>query len=309
MKNNGFIRYLNEQDNKNKNGNNGFNNYLNSQIARNRGSPVDPNEVVIEYDENSNLNQPDKNLIINGGDVIMTGIKDITANKVTIKNLSAENARLNINANDIVIIENLETSGNLPKTTSNKAISINTNDVAIINSSYINQSGYNAIEIGLNNTAPREVNISGVEFNGKLANNAISLFAHAPNAELNITDCVFDSVSNAIRISNRDNVPLTINLTNCQINEWDSNPEYAGILIFQDYTSKSESIAHTEKRFANITVNFNNVIGPDGNKILPETLSNVLPGGTDEQIAYVYYDKGGLISYENGDEYPKFSFK
>ena len=70
-----------------------------------------------------------------------------------------------------------------------------------------------------------------------------------------------------LRISNKSAYPATFNLINCTVKQWESNPEYSGLIILQDYTSKNEEQAKKDNQFGKITINLINVTGPDGRMI------------------------------------------
>ena len=130
--------------------------------------------------------------------------------------------------------------------------------------------------------------------------NEIPIFGHAENAEIIISNCIFDKCSNPIRISNKINVPAKIRFINCTCNEWDSNADYAGFLLLQDYTSASAAEAEEANRFANLEITFENCYGPTA-KIEgdAETLSNPA-----NQVIYIWRDKGGKVAYDAA-KFPK----
>ena len=119
---------------------------------------------------------------------------------------------------------------------------------------------------------------------------------------------MFGNVSNPIRISNRDNVHMTLNLINCTFNEYEKkNLEYRAAIICQDYTAKTVDAALSDMRFAanKIKINVINCIDPSGNKIVkPDDMSQILGSRScDNPLLYVYYDKGGLQPY-TAESYP-----
>ncbi|MBR2247497.1 MAG: right-handed parallel beta-helix repeat-containing protein, partial [Bacilli bacterium] len=221
----------------------------------------DVEEVEIAAD----VVEADKDVAVNGGDVNGV-VRTITAKSVDMADTTTESARLAITAADDVSITGLSSSGNLAKGVSNAAISINNSGDVTIKDCIIGQTGYNTIEIGLAaDTAPKNVVIDNVYFEGKLANNAISIFRHQKNAEIVISNCVFVDCSNPIRLSNATNQPCKVKLINCEFRKWEEG-KYAGALLLQDYTSSSAEEAVTENRFHNIIVEFINCTKPDGEK-------------------------------------------
>lgn len=268
-----------------------------------------PEDVVIDSDD-ATINKPDVDVTISNAAPI-THSATITAKSIVAKDLAVESSSLALTAENGVGLTGVTTSGDLPKTKSNAAWKINTDDEVVIDSSTFGQTGYNCIEIGLNNTAPKKITISGINFTGALTNNAISIFDTANNAVIEIEDCTFDSVSNAIRLSNRSNVKCTLNITNCHVEKWETNnPIYAGMLLFQDYTSTTEEQSKTDNRFGpnKITVNITDCThGAEKTKIaIPAegSLADICAtGNAATQILYVYSDKEGVVSYSE-DRYP-----
>ena len=258
----------------------------------------------------ANYNQPDADLVITGNDQAITENTDITAKSVSLNQAKAENAVLTaVASSGSISMQNFSNSGDLPKSTSNAAVKLNSNDTVIINKSNFNQTGYNSVEIGLNDTAPKNISIDGLDFTAPLSNNAILIFAHAENAVINISNCHFANVSNALRLSNRLNVPATINIVNCTVDKWDSRDKWAGFLIMEDYTSSSAEEAATVKRFANLTINFVNVKGPDGKLIKPDDVASIC--GTSNaatQAIYVFHDADKEVKPYSSGLYPKMTF-
>lgn len=269
------------------------------------------NNIVEEtISPEANYNQPEADLVITGGEHPISQATAITAKSVSLEKATAESADITATASTgSVNVQNFSNSGNLPKEQSNAAVKLDSNDTVIINKSNFKQTGYNSVEIGLNNTAPKSITIDGLDFSAKLDNNAILIFAHAENAVINISNCHFTDVSNALRLSNRLNVPATVNIINCTVDKWDSRGKWAGFLIMEDYTSKSADDAMTAKRFANITVNFVNVKGPEGKLIKPDNVADIC--GTQDpatQCVYVYHDADKEVKAYSTDLYPKMTF-
>jgi hypothetical protein len=215
---------------------------------------------------------------------------------------------LNIVAGDDVVVKHITTSGNLDKSISNAAGSINTNGYVRISDCEINQSSYNGIEIGLTATAPKSVFIDNVNFAGSFANNIISVFDTADGAVINISNCNFEHCSNPLRISNRNGNKVVINIVNCSFGVWDSG-EYSGMIICQDYTSTSATAAAENNLFGpdKVTINIINCT-KGGRKIVVDDVSTVCGTKDDNQLVYVYRDKGGFVSY-SADSYPTLIVK
>lgn len=258
----------------------------------------------------ANYNQPDADLVITGSDQAITEKTDIVAKSISLNQATAENAVLSaVASSGSISMQNFSNSGDLPKSTSNAAIKLNSNDTVIINKSNFSQTGYNSVEIGLNNTAPKSISIDGLDFTAPLSNNAILIFAHAKDAVINISNCHFADVSNALRLSNRLNVPATVNIVNCTVDKWDSRDKWAGFLIMEDYTSNTAEDAIAAKRFTNLTINFVNVKGPGGKLIKPDDVASIC--GTNnaaQQVIYVYHDADDEVKPYSSGLYPKMTF-
>ena len=265
-------------------------------------------EIVVDSG-NATVNKPETNVVISSSSTIPQNAS-VTAKAIRVKDVTVASARMALTGTDSVAMTGITTSGDLPKSTSNAAWSVNTNGEVKIDKSNIGQTGYNCIEIGLTSTSPKRVTISDINFNSALTNNAILIFDTADGAVIDIKNCTFTSVSNAIRLSNRSNVKCTLNITNCHIEKWDSDPIWAGMLILEDYTGKTAEQNKTDNRFGpdKITVNITNCThGSDRTKIaIPEGGSLADICGTNDaktQIIYIYNDKEGAVAYSE-DRYP-----
>lgn len=257
----------------------------------------------------ANVSQPDKNIVISNGSVTTTAdenfTRQITAKSIQVEDIVVESSRVVFDANDDVVISGFESSGDLKKSTSNAAVSIYSNaDVKITNST-VNQTGYNAIEIGLSDDkAPKNVLIDGITFDSKMSNNAILIFAHQKDALITISNCHFKDVSNCVRLSNRLNVPAKVRFVNCTCDKWDTNPQWNGFLILEDYTSKTKEEYLEQKRFHNLDIQFVNCYGPFG-KI--EGTAEELFSNNENQVAYIYVDADLSFPVYNEAEFPKCS--
>ena len=257
----------------------------------------------------ANVSQPDKNIVISNGSVTTTAdekfTRQITAKSIQVEDIAVESSRVVFDANDDVVISGFESSGDLKKSTANAAVSIYSNaDVKITNST-VNQTGYNAIEIGLSDDkAPKNVLIDGITFDSKMSNNAILIFAHQKDALITISNCHFKDVSNCVRLSNRLNVPAKVRFVNCTCDKWDTNPQWNGFLILEDYTSKTKEEYLEQKRFHNLDIQFVNCYGPFG-KI--EGTAEELFSNNENQVAYIYVDADLSFPVYNEAEFPKCS--
>ena len=250
-------------------------------------------------------------------DYIISGNINTTANisgkSIELNNVSITNdARLKLNANDIEI-RDLNLNGDFPKANGNSVIQINNAEFILFKDMVFDSNNvYNGIEIGLSKTATQQVKniiFENCKFKGEFANNAILIFATENNSVITLNNCHFDKVSNALRISNKTNSKnVVININNCTIDGWDSNPEYQGFIIFEDYTNKTEEDVNTNNLFApeKIKVNINNLVY-QGKKLVPTDMASVCGTANKNQIIYVYADAIGLIAYDL-NKYPNINF-
>lgn len=250
-------------------------------------------------------------------DYIISGNINATANisgkSIELNNVSITNdARLKLNANDIEI-RDLNLNGDFPKANGNSVIQINNAEFILFKDMVFDSHNvYNGIEIGLSTTATQQVKniiFENCKFKGEFANNAILIFATENNSVITLNNCHFDKVSNALRISNKTNSKnVVININNCTIDGWDSNPEYQGFIIFEDYTNKTEEDVNTNNLFApeKIKVNINNLVY-QGKKLAPTDMASVCGTANENQIIYVYADAIGLIAYDL-NKYPNINF-
>lgn len=250
-------------------------------------------------------------------DYIISGNINMTANisgkSIELNNVSITNdARLKLNANDIEI-RDLNLNGDFPKANGNSVIQINNAEFILFKDMVFDSNNiYNGIEIGLSNTATQQAKniiFENCKFKGEFANNAILIFATENNSVITLNNCHFDKVSNALRISNKTNSKnVVININNCTIDGWDSNPEYQGFIIFEDYTNKTEEDVNTNNLFApeKIKVNINNLVYR-GKKLAPTDMASVCGTANKNQIIYVYADAIGLIAYDL-NKYPNINF-
>ena len=250
-------------------------------------------------------------------DYIISGNINTTANisgkSIELNNVSITNdARLKLNANDIEI-RDLNLNGDFPKANGNSVIQINNAEFILFKDMVFDSNNiYNGIEIGLSKTATQQAKniiFENCKFKGEFANNAILIFATENNSVITLNNCHFDKVSNALRISNKTNSKnVVININNCTIDGWDSNPEYQGFIIFEDYTNKTEEDVNTNNLFApeKIKVNINNLVY-QGKKLAPTDMASVCGTANKNQIIYVYADAIGLIAYDL-NKYPNINF-
>ena len=259
----------------------------------------------------------DKELVV--ADLTMTSSVDsswaLIGSNVDVSNSTADSVSIATTAtNGNVTIDGLTTTGSLNKSVSNAAIKVTTNEDVVITNSNIGQSGYNSIEIGLaTGSIPKSVLIKDCDFTGTMSNNAISIFALADNAVVNIENCHFASVSNVFRWSNRTNATgVVFNIKNCTWDSLEPKENYRSVFLLQDYTSANSEAVYTNDLFnsTKLTINFIDCVGTDGELIKlgdNETAADRFGTG-DGKLVYLYADKIGKISYTDHPEmYPNLT--
>lgn len=264
---------------------------------------------VAAVTSSADLAQADKDLIITIAEPI-TGTTTVEGKSIEVKQLTTNNATTVFKTEGDVTMKNLTTTGDLPKTTANAQIRIVSGDYVRVTDSAINQTGYNAIEIGLGTgsgpSATKSIVIDNVKFNSTLTNNAISIFATEDGSVITISNCTFTKCSNPVRLSNATGGKVTINLVNCEFTEWDSSPDWAGILIMQDYTSGSEEAIQTNNLFGpdKVTINMINCTHAGEKITAPANIADVC--GTNDaatQLFYIWSNEEGLVAYD-AERYP-----
>lgn len=264
---------------------------------------------VAAVTSSADLAQADKDLIITIAEPI-TGTTTVEGKSIEVKQLTANNATTVFKTEGDVTMKNLTTTGDLPKTTANAQVRIVSGDYVRVTDSTINQTGYNAIEIGLGTgsgpSATKSIVIDNVKFNSTLTNNAISIFATEDGSVITISNCTFTKCSNPVRLSNATGGKVTINLVNCEFTEWDSNPDWAGILIMQDYTSSSAEAIKTNNLFGpdKVTINVINCTHAGEKIVAPANIADVC--GTKDaatQLFYVWSNEEGFVTYD-AERYP-----
>ena len=233
--------------------------------------------------------------------------KNIVLNDSTLSN----NARLKVNSNNIEV-NNLNISGNFPKENGNSVISLNDADYVVFKDMIFNSNNvYNGVEIGLNSEKlPKNILFENCKFEGTFSNNAILVFGTQNDATITLSNCTFDKLSNALRLSNKSNASgVTVNIINCSVNQWEeTNKEYGGFLICEDYTSDASSV-DSNNLFGNgkIRVNFMNLTHK-GEKVIYSNASRCCGTKDENQVVYVYADNVGFVNYSE-DKYPIVTFK
>lgn len=255
--------------------------------------------------------ESDKDVVINSSTTVTTPVV-IKAKNVEVQGLTVESVTSKITAGGIVNLTGIKSSGVIDKETQgNAAFSVNTTgDTVRISNCKFGQTGYNALEIGLSAETANVKNIviENCEF-ADASNNSILIFRTAANAVVTIKKCTFGNVSNAIRISNAANQSVTVNVIDCNIASVDKNLDYTGIVLCEDYTSKTVEEAEANNLFAPEKVKFNFVnVTVGGKKVVAGTPEEQFGSKTAEQLLYVYRDAGkSLVGYD-ATKFPSVSF-
>lgn len=251
--------------------------------------------AIVDHVDNTTNITSDKKLILSNLaiDNANGDIWNVSGKGVVITGCDSESVAIRLNSSADVTMSDNHSTGELAKSISNAAVSIDTNETVTITDCTSAQLGYNGLEIGLNNTAPKKITIKNCDFTGDLSNNAISIFATADDCVVTIENCHFTKVSNVLRLSNRTNANnVTVNFVNCTWDHLDSNTDWKGVVICQDYTSASKAETIEANRFGNnkIAISFTDCVGENGTPVtLAEDGSYAVTG--DNCLVYVYCNK------------------
>lgn len=266
-------------------------------------NPIEVNLV----EAGSTVNMPGDDIVVTVPEGTMTSseVYTITAKSVVLagEGVAAEDnimesIRMNITAEEGVTVRNLAFTGETPKADGNASISINTTGGVVVENVVWDRDCYNPIEINLDSKGEPSsaVTVRNCDFQTAVSNNCISVFGMSEGGVVNIENCTFAKANNALRMSNRTNAEnVVLNITDCTYKET-TDDAYAGFLLFQDYTSADPL---TAKAFSTWTVNFTNLVGPEGTKITEDY---------ESQVWYMYYDNGGgLVNDET--QFPVINYK
>jgi hypothetical protein len=272
------------------------------QILNDKVEKLSKTNIEVVDGTDASLNDTTKDYVV-VGDIAQTS--SITAKSVTIKNSSiSDNARLSINAGDVEV-KGLAISGDFPKAQGgNAVVKTNESDYIVFRDMTFNSNDvYNGIEIGLNSSKlPKYVLFDNCKFEGTFTNNPIIVFGTADDAIINIQNCSFDKVSNILRLSNKANTKCVVNISNCSVNQLETNPEYTGAILCQDYTSKGEEVANNLFSPEKITINFKNFKVAGKELVMPTNVQDLFEG--PDKMVYLYNNTEEVVPYEEG-RFPK----
>lgn len=272
------------------------------QILNDKVEKLSKTDIEVVDGTDASLNDTTKDYVVVGN---IAQTSSITAKSVTIKNSSiSDNARLSINAGDVEV-KGLAISGDFPKAQGgNAVVKINESDYIVFRDMTFNSNDvYNGIEIGLNSSKlPKYVLFDNCKFEGTFTNNPIIVFGTADDAIINIQNCSFDKVSNILRLSNKANTKCVVNISNCSVNQLETNPEYTGAILCQDYTSKGEEVANNLFSPEKITINFKNFKVAGKELVMPTNVQDLFEG--PDKMVYLYNNTEEVVPYEEG-RFPK----
>lgn len=272
------------------------------QILNDKVEKLSKTDIEVVDGTDASLNDTTKDYVVVGN---IAQTSSITAKSVTIKNSSiSDNARLSINAGDVEV-KGLAISGDFPKAQGgNAVVKINESDYIVFRDMTFNSNDvYNGIEIGLNSSKlPKYVLFDNCKFEGTFTNNPIIVFGTADDAIINIQNCSFDKVSNILRLSNKANTKCVVNISNCSVNQLETNPEYTGAILCQDYTSKGEEVANNLFSPEKITIDFKNFKVAGKELVMPTNVQDLFEG--PDKMVYLYNNTEEVVPYEEG-RFPK----
>ena len=276
--------------------------------------PVSGETHVTDPTSAEELVAGDNKLFVSGDldNVVANNRVTMSGAEVNMDMVNVNNVHADVVTDGDVNITDIAVGGNLPKSVSNAGMSITTDGDVLIDGGSWGQDGYNAIEIGLSaGKTPKNVTIQNLDVNAALSNNAVLVFATQDDATITIKDCHFASVSNVLRMSNRTNATgVTINIENVTVDHWDSDPDWAGLVIFEDYVNRADTVA-TENVFApeKMALNIKNLVY-NGKKVTVPTggLKEIIGTRDENQVAYIwnnYEAPDGFVPYDgNENRYP-----
>lgn len=256
--------------------------------------------VAAESSDTLNLTDTAKDYVVSG-DIAKAAA--ISGKTVTLKDVTVNGATLALNAEKDVELKSVNLTGTYPSNKGKVIKNDNAEYVTIKDSTFDASAAYNMVEIGLDGTTlPKGVLIENCKFTGNYANNAILVFGTQDNAVININNCYFEHVSNVLRLSNKTNAKnVTVNITNCKCDHWDTDPQWAGLLICQDYTSGNAVKANENNLFApdKITINISNLTIPDGTLLeAPKDMATIAGSFDDKQVFYLWDNYRNGVAYD-----------
>lgn len=263
---------------------------------------LDP-EIVVLYDGgDTEFTNKEKDFILSGA---ITAATSIAGNNIQLNDVTVMAACANMIAAQDVTVKSLTLTGVVPLKISSGLIKVHADGYVSISDCTLNpETCYNGIEIGKNAGLAKSIVIDNVDFAGHFANNAIQIFGMANNGVITISNCHFADVFNVLKICNRVNYTTIVNMVNCTIDKWTDAP-YAGLIAFEDVTSKSKEEANENNLFGNgkVIVNIQNITGPNGKIVRPDNIASICGTQDNNQIFYIWDEYRDFTAYD-AQKYP-----
>ena len=259
---------------------------------------LDPEVVVLYENGDTEYTNKIKDFMLSG---VVTVGTSVSGNNITLHDTTVTATFMNLLASQDVIIKNTTLTGLVPYNITDALFAIHADGyVNVKDCTFTPETCYNGIDIGKNSGLAKSITINNVDFAGLYTNVAIGIYGLAENAVVTISNCHFADVGNVLKICNRTNVPFTVNIINCTIDNWNTD-EFAGLICCEDITSETTEEANTNNIFSKVTINLQNVTTPNG-KLQPVDLSTICGTRDSNQVIYVWDELRGHVAY--GDLYP-----
>lgn len=282
---------------------------LEERVSQLSKTSIEP--VTIETTEPTTLSDTTKDYVISGN---VAATLSATGKSVDLKGATVTNdARVKVSAAEETRMIDTTITGEFKKSSGNTVVAVSDSETITFRNMNIDATLYNCIEIGLaGDKLAKNILFENCNFRGNFTNNAVSIFGTQAGAIVNFNNCYFEHVSNVLRLSNRTNTSMTVNFTNCSCDHWDTTPQWAGMIICQDYTSPLDKIEENNL-FApeKIVINIYNFRMPNGEMMQPIAEEDMpLVCGSqiaDKQLFYVYTDKDDKFHPYVKSRYPTFN--
>ena len=282
---------------------------LEERVSQLSKTSIEP--VTIETTEPTTLSDTTKDYVISGN---VAATLSATGKSVDLKGVTVTNdARVKVSSAEETRMIDTTITGEFKKSSGNTVVAISNSETITFRNMNIDATLYNCIEIGLSgDKLAKNILFENCNFRGNFTNNAVSIFGTQAGAIVNFNNCYFEHVSNVLRLSNRTNTSMTVNFTNCSCDHWETIPQWAGMIICQDYTSPLDKVEENNL-FApeKIVINIYNFRMPNGEMMQPIAEEDMpLACGsqiTGKQLFYVYTDKDDTVHPYVKSRYPTFN--
>ncbi len=221
------------------------------------------------------------------GKVLENGVLNVTANNVTVKNLTfGDGASLKVETAGNFTLTDCTFNG---KTYVRTPVTLNVGSATVTSNTFNGTqadgkpSYYNAIEFAVSTgNKLSSATLSNNTFEAAISNNYFSTYYYTDTATITVENNsikLANRGSNAIRISNVTNSNVTFNLNNNSYTFVDNTSDYEGFILLQDFTKKSGN----PEDFSKVTINISNLTSPSD----------------ASRLFYVWEDSVGLVSDNN----------